>query len=195
MKYQEKFIGYVDILGFKKLVEYSEKEIGMPLSELTELSKSLGTPDDVLKIKKYGPIICPASSCINRDLDFKLTQISDCVIVSSEISPAEIINLVSNCWGAVLNLLQKGIMCRGYITKGSIYHTETQIVGSGYNEAISNEKTVKAFKRKADEKGTPYVELDAAVCKFVRDCDDSCVKEMFSRYVKDDGEIAALFPF
>lgn len=86
-------------------------------------------------------------------------------------------------------------MCRGYITKGSTYHTETQIVSFGYNEAISNEKTVKAFKRKANEKGTLYVELDVAVCKFVRDCDDSCVKEMFSRYVKDGGEIAALFLF
>ena len=195
MQYQEKFIGYVDILGFEKLVEYSEKEIGMPLSELIELSKYLGTPNDVLKFKKYGPIICPESYFINRDLDFKLTQISDCVIVSSEISPSGAINLVSHCWEAVLRLLQKGIMCRGYITRGSIYHTETQIIGSGYNKVISNEKTVKAFRRKADEKGTPYVELDGAVCKFVKDCKDACVKEMFSRYVKDNGEDVALFPF
>lgn len=101
MKHQEKFIGYMDILGLKKLVEYSEKEIGMPLSELIELSKFLCTPDNVLKIKKYGPIICLASSCINHDLDFKLTQISDCVIVSSEISPAGVINRVSHCWVTV----------------------------------------------------------------------------------------------
>jgi len=195
MKYHQKFIAYVDILGFKKLVEDSEKGIGMSLSELRELFKSLGTPDDVLKFKKFGPTTCPASFYINRDLDFKLTQISDGVIVSSEISPAGVINLVSHCWGAVLKLLQKGVMCRGYITKGSIYHIEKQFLGSGSNEAISKEKIVKAFKRNADKMGTPYVEIDAAVCKFVKDCGDQCVKEMFSHYVKDDGEVKALFPF
>lgn len=196
MEYQEKFIAYVDILGFKKLVKESENGTGMTLSELMELPKCLGTPDDVLRFKKFGPTTCPASSCINRDLDFKLTQISDCVIVSSEISPAGVINLVSHCWGAVLKLLQKGIMCRGYITKGKIYHTETsQFIGSGYNEAVSKEKTVNAFKREADERGTPYVELDSIVCKYVKDCGDRCVKEMFSRFVKEDGDLAALFPF
>lgn len=194
-QYQEKFIAYVDILGSKKLVEDSEKGIGLPLSELTELFKSLGTQDDVLKFKKSGPTTCPASSYINRDLNFKLTQISDCVIVSSEISPGGVINLVSHCWGTVLKLLQKGIMCRGYITKGSIYHTETQIIGSGYNEAVSKEKTVEVFKRGADERGTPYVEVDPVVCTYVKDCGDPCVKEMFSRFVKEDGELSALFPF
>lgn len=195
MEYQEKFIAYVDILGSKKLVEDSEKGIGMSLSELMGLFKCLGTQDDVLKFKKSGPTTCPASSYINHNLDFKLTQISDCVIVSSEISPAGIINLIAHCWKAVLKLLQKGIMCRGYITKGSIYHTETHIIGSGYNEAVSKEKTVEAFKREADERGTPYVELDPVVCKYVKDCGDPCVKEMFSRFVKEDEELAALFPF
>ncbi|MBA7569274.1 hypothetical protein ES708_11013 [subsurface metagenome] len=77
MEYQEKFIAYVDILGFKKLVKESENGTGMTLSELMELPKCLGTPDDVLRFKKFGPTTCPASSCINRDLDFKLTQISE----------------------------------------------------------------------------------------------------------------------
>jgi hypothetical protein len=185
----------LDILGFKKLVKESENGMGMILPELIELPKCLGTPDNILKFKKFGPTICPASSYINRDLDFKLTQITDCVIVSSEISPAGVINLVNHCWGAVLKLLQKGIMCRGYITKGSIYHTESQIIGSGYTEAVSREKTVKAFKRVADKIGTPYVELDPIVCKYVKDCDDRCVKEMFSRFVKEDGDLVALFPF
>jgi hypothetical protein len=167
----------------------------MTLSELTDLSKCLGVSEDVLKFEEFGPTTCPSSSYIKRDLNFKITQISDCVIVSSEVSPAGIINLISYCWEIVLKLLQKGIMCRGYITKGNVYHTETQIIGSGYNKAVSNEKTVKAFKREADERGTPYVELDPIICKFVKDCGDPCVKKMFSRYVKEDGEITALFPF
>ena len=52
-----------------------------------------------------------------------------------------------------------------------------------------------AFKHTADERGTPFVEVDPIVCEYVREHGDSCGKEMFSRYVKEDEEIAALFPF
>jgi hypothetical protein len=86
-------------------------------------------------------------------------------------------------------------MCRGYITKGRVFHTETQIIGTGYQRALENEKDVAAFKREADERGTPYVEVDKAVTDYVTSCGDWCVKEMFSRCVKSDGEISAIFPF
>lgn len=195
MEYREKFIGYVDVLGFKDLVRDSERGIGISLSDLKEVLKALGSTDDVLQIREHGPKICPKSSYVNRDLDFKLTQVSDCVIISSEISPAGVINLISHCWSATLKLLQKGIMCRGYITKGNIYHVERNFFGSGANDAISQEKNVRAFKRNADERGTPYVEIDTTVCKFIEDCGNKCVKKMFLRCVKDDGIVKALFPF
>ena len=52
-----------------------------------------------------------------------------------------------------------------------------------------------AFKRVGEKKGTPFVEVDPSVCDYVRDHGDSCVQEMFSRYVKDDGNVTAVFPF
>lgn len=194
-QFKDKFIGFVDILGWKALVEAAEIGVGMPLSSLLEMLKMLGTQEDKEKVEKHGPAICPASKYVQRNLDFKLTQISDCVVVSSEVSPAGAINLVSHCWGAIIRLLTKGIMCRGYITRGLIYHTDGQFIGSGYQEAYINEDQVSAFKRKAEEKGTPFVEVDPVVCDYIRDNSDSCVKEMFSRYVKEDETITALFPF
>jgi hypothetical protein len=195
MEYQEKFIAYVDVMGFKKLVEDSEKGTGMPLSELMELLRAFGSSDDIVKLHRDGPITCPASKYIQRDLNFKITQISDCAVISSEISPAGVINLVRYCWGIVLKLLQKGILCRGYITKGLIYHTESQCIGSGYMDAYDKEKKITVFKRETDKGAPPFVELDPSVCKFVKECGDKCVKEMFSRFVKEDGDLLALFPF
>jgi hypothetical protein len=196
MEFKDKFIGFVDILGWKELVKSAEAGTGMSLSNLIELAKELGTAEDQSRFEKYGPMICPASTYIERDLDFRLTRFSDCVLVSSEISPAGVINLVNYCWAAVIKLLTKGIMCRGYITRGPIYHTnEPEIIGSGYQEALNKEHQVSAFKRKADERGTPFVEVDPVVCDYVRDHGDSCVKEMFSRHVKEDGTVTALFPF
>jgi hypothetical protein len=196
MEFKDKFIGFVDILGWKEKVKAAEAGAGMSLTELLELLKALGTFEDKDKIEKFGPLTCPKSTYVQSNLDFQLTRISDCVIVSSEISPAGVINLVSHCWGAVIKLLTKGIMCRGYITRGQIYHTnDPEIIGSGYQEALDKEHKVSAFKRKADERGTPFVEVDPSVCDYVRDHGDSCVKEMFSRYVKQDGSMTALFPF
>lgn len=173
----------------------AEARTGMPLTELIEAIKELGSPEDQKKIQKSGPMTCPGSAYVQRDLDFRLTQISDCVIVSSEVSPAGVINLVNHCWGAVIQLLTKGIMCQGYIIRGSVYHTDTQIIGSGYQEACRKEALVSAFKREADERGTPFVEVDQVVCDYVADYGDRCVKDMFSRMVKEDGKVTALFPF
>jgi hypothetical protein len=195
MMFEGKFIAFVDILGFKSMVEASEAGLGLPLPELLENLSKLGTRKDEDRFIKHGPTTCPQSKHIDRSLNFRVTQISDCVIVSAEISPAGVINLVSHCWGAVTELLMRGIMCRGFITKGSIYHQDGQVIGTGYQRAFAGESGVTAFKLQADERGTPFVEIDKAVCEFVERETDPCVREMFSRMVKTEEGTAALFPF
>lgn len=195
MKFEDKFIAFVDVLGFKNMVEASEAGTGMTLPEIVECLSKLGTREDEERILRRGATICPGSMCIEKNLNFRITQISDCVIVSSEISPAGLINLVSHCWGAVIELLVRGIMCRGYITRGVIYHQSGQVIGSGYQRAYAREAGVCAFKLEADERGTPFVEIDDEVCRFIDEKTDSCVKEMFSRMVKTEDGTTALFPF
>ncbi len=194
-EFRDKFIGFADILGFKRMVEAAAAGTSMPLGELLECLKYLGGPADQEHFRKYGPTMCPETAYVQRDLDFQLSQVSDCVVVSSEVSPAGAINLINHCWGAVIKLLTKGIMCRGYITRGVIYHSEGQFIGPGFHEAYGKEAQVTAFKRIADERGTPFVEVDPVVGDYVREHGDRCVKEMFSRFVKEDGGITALFPF
>jgi hypothetical protein len=195
-EFRDKFIGYVDVLGFKNLVKSAEAGHGMRLPALLELLKHLGTQESKERYVKHGPHICPQAAFVRRDLDFQITQVSDCVVVSAEISPSGVINLVNHCWAAVLELLLSGIMCRGYITRGSIYHTDSQVIGSGYNRALAMEKDwISAFRREADERGTPFVEIDRAVCDYVKECGDGCVKEMFSRQTESDGSVTALYPF
>jgi len=193
--FKDKFIGFVDILGFTKMVEASEAGKGFSASEIKGILQKLGTPDERAKNQKYGPTICPDSKYTQRNLDFRLTQVSDCAVVSTEVSPAGVINLVNHCWVAVIRLMKEGIMCRGYITRGLICHTEEDLFGTGYQEAYRKESLVTAFKRDSDERGTPFVEVDSAICKYIKNQTDSCVNEMFSRYVEDDGTVRALFPF
>jgi hypothetical protein len=149
MEFTEKFIALIDILGFKNLVEQAEAGRGISLDRLLELRNKLG--------ERRRPTWCPQSERRQADLDFCVSQVSDSVIVSAEILPAGAINLVSHCWGLVIHLLESGIMCRGYITRGPVFHTDEHFpVGTGYHCAYENEKCVTAFKREANERGTPF---------------------------------------
>jgi len=194
-EFKDKFVAFVDVIGFSNLVTAAESGTGMALPQLLEALKCLGTLEDQRQYESHGPRVCPASRHARRDLDFRLTQVSDCVIVSAEVSPCGLINMLDHCWRAVIELLAKGIMCRGYITRGLVYHVEGQVIGSGYMRAYKQEHSVAAFKRHADERGTPFVEIDQAVCEYIAHQGDKCVMEWFDRFVATDGTVTALFPF
>lgn len=193
--FSDKFIAYVDILGFKGLVADAEQGKGLALDDLLKLLGLLGTGKERARFDQHGPACCPYAPRIEKNLDFRVTQISDCVVVSAEVSPAGVINVISHCWGAVIELLARGLMCRGYIKRGNLFHSDTQIIGSGYQEAFLAESMVSAFKREADERGTPYVEVDAEINDYVLSQSDHCAKEMYERMIKRDGDTVVIFPF
>src|SRR5258708_3582110 len=110
--FRDKFVGFIDILGFKQLVRAAEKGNSPSLAELIKFTACLGSGDERQRYEKHGSKICPAAPFIEKHLDFRVTQISDCVVVSAEVSPAGLIHLIWHCWGAVIQLLTHGIMCR-----------------------------------------------------------------------------------
>ncbi|MEQ8228163.1 MAG: hypothetical protein RIA64_08765 [Rhodospirillales bacterium] len=194
-EFSEKFIVFFDVLGWKHHVTTSNQGRGLSIQELEEVIAALGSDEDRKHFEKYGPTICPEAPRIRNDLDFRITVASDCAIVSAEISPSGLINLVSHCWTACLKLLTKGMMCRGYIKRGRIHHTDKHQFGTGLNEVIDGEKNVSIFRQDADDRGTPFIEVDKEVIRYVEEQQDKCVKEMFSRMVKVEGDLAAIFPF
>ena len=156
--YKDKFVAYIDILGWKNLVEASERGTGMPLARLLrELEKFGGDREAALN----GP---RSSVYADRALDFQVTQVSDCAVISSAASPKGLGAIIFHCYITALNFLASGIMCRGYITMGSVFHERGQPIGTAYQEACGREKGVEIFKFDADDRGTPFIEIDAKVC-------------------------------
>lgn len=195
MQYEDKFVAFVDILGWRQIVKASEEETGRSLPELLDALSKLGTQEDQDEFNRTGPTICPMSRRTQKNLNFKITQVSDCAIVSAEVSPAGAINLIAHCHRAVLGLLiRKGMICRGYITRGNIYHDGLHVVGSGYQKAYSYERCVRAFAG-AGECGTPFVELEPAVTEYIQDKGDDCIRTIFDRLVRTEDGITAVFPF
>ena len=190
MKFSEKYVAFVDVLGFKNMIQEAESGTGRTLLDLHEMLNDLGATGG-----RKSSRLCPSSSYIAEDMDFRVAKISDCVIVSAESSASGIINLLEYCWGVAIALLDKGVMIRGYITHGSIYHESYEIYGSAYQKAVEFEKNVKAFQRTIDDGGTPFIEIDQAVCDRIRGYGDRCVNEMFKRYVFCGDDFVAIFPF
>ena len=194
-QYTEKFIAYLDVLGWKSFVRASEERSQPSLQELFEILTALGTDADIKHFEKYGPTTCPEAPRIRKDMDFRITRASDSVLISAEVSPAGLINLIFYCSRACTSLLLKGVMCRGSIKRGRIHHTAERQFGPGLIHVIEREKKVSIFKKDDAEHGTPFIEIDKEVVQYAEHQSDRCVKEIFPRLVKAEGDLAAIFPF
>jgi hypothetical protein len=192
--FKDKFVAFIDVMGFKSMIEAAERGEGRTLDEIEAILAELARRKDKAFFAEYGPQTCPAAPRLADDLDFEISQTSDCTIVSAEVSPAGIVNLVNHCWAIALTLLAKGVLVRGYITRGSIAHAGERFFGSGYHAALAGEPEVAAFARPG-EKGTPFIEVDPAVRDYVAAQNEECVREMFGRYVHSDETVTAIFPF
>jgi hypothetical protein len=194
MKTRDKFIAFVDILGFTNMVEAAE-ENGGDVTLALDLARALGTPSGAAKIQEFGHIICPAAPFMEKGVRFEVTQVSDCAVVSCEVSPAGLITLVHHCVTAAMTVVSKGGLCRGIITKGSIFHEAGQFLGNGYMEAFKAERSVAFRQSDISETGTPFIQLDPAVVAYAQQQDDRCVRSMFERMTTSDGTYTAIDPF
>lgn len=194
MQIKDKFIAFIDIIGFTAMVEAAEAA-GGDLTRPLELAAALGSAAQSDKFKSHGPTTCPHSRFLQRDLDFQVTQISDCVVISAEVSPAGISNLTSHCFGIAMSMLSKNALCRGHITRGSIHHENGQFVGSGYVRAYKGEGQVAFRRESVDEGATPFIQIEDPVVNYVRDETDNCVRTMFGRVTDSDGTFTAIYPF
>jgi hypothetical protein len=55
--FREKFIGFVDILGFKNMVMDAEAGRGIPLDEILAAGRDLGSEQDRERYERYGPTL------------------------------------------------------------------------------------------------------------------------------------------
>jgi hypothetical protein len=193
MHARDKIIAFVDIVGFTAMVEAAERD-GGDFTRPLKLAAALGSAADAERLRAHGPSVCSGSRHSRPDLDFQITQVSDGVVVSAEVSPAGVINLVNYCFGVAISMLDKNALCRGYITKGAIHHEAAQFIGTGFMNAYRAESQV-AFLREGEEGATPYIQIDGAIIQYVREETDGAVQEMFDRLTHSDGQHTAVYPF
>ncbi|MFA6195218.1 MAG: hypothetical protein WC656_01080 [Sulfurimonas sp.] len=137
LKYETRYVGFFDILGWSDTVKNSVNNI--------EMQKKLGLATNAMRLhtemnewkKQHGP--WPG--------DAQIVHFSDSIVVSTSADyngKSEIISILSFLSSA---LLQHGFLLRGGITKGEIYHKDSSVFGPALNRAYELENKNAVYPR------------------------------------------------
>lgn len=171
IKFQKRAVAFIDVLGFKPIVEGVSKNKNnnnrSVLEELiTTLNDSIPNLND--SVEKYIP----------KNLIPRHISISDSIILSAPLKSRS--KYIKNYCGLsvlVMRVIQlthimlnEGYLLRGGISIGDVWHTDRNIVGPAYQEAYFIESNT----------GAPRVELSAKAEKYwirkYSDTNSMCLK-------------------
>ena len=151
-KMEERFIAFLDILGFTKIIEKIEISIDKENSDLIKIKSILNFMNEESKSPNYGsdlPVyIETGEGLIEKELgDLRLTYISDCIIISAEPTMDGFKALSRKIHKITADLAYDGIFCRGAISKGKLFHRDNILFGSAYIRAYKLEEEISCFPR------------------------------------------------
>lgn len=142
IQFEDRAVAFIDILGFKQLVNQAALS-ATDLAKLNDLVALLGAVIPFLD----GEV----QSSVPQHLIPRHLCISDCIILSAPLqvsfdehknySGLEI--LVMRVIQVTQLFLDFGYLVRGGIEIGKVWHTESNIVGPAYQEALRLEQTAK----------------------------------------------------
>lgn len=179
---KESIVAFVDILGFKKLLE--NEEDAKNLFEVIKNIKNQNTPESRVEYMDSQMKLMPT-----------ITSFSDCIVFSIPlekiIQPFDLGHAVND----ILNMVQQladslmtgGYVLRGGITKGDIYHNDGIVFGSALIEAHDLESTKAKIPRilVSDKLAEEYNESKYDACNFLSKDDVNKEKtEYYLDYLK-----------
>lgn len=134
-EYDKRFVFFIDILGFKDLVEKSSKP--KDIKQIIDLLKE----DFIVANKKY-------------DLQLAITPVSDCIILSFKNEAKFILHFILYIISYVqANAIAKyGLLFRGAGTFGDMIHNEEYQFGRAYQHAYHLETEFAIYPRVILEK-------------------------------------------
>lgn len=131
MPYSERYVAFVDILGFSEIVKRSETN--------TRLYDALVRTLSAMQARRA---IEGA-----EEVDFQFQSFSDSVVVSSASSINGLAHLLTAIGVLTLDLMQEALLIRGAVAKGKLYHAKGVMFGPAFIEAYQIEKTITKYPR------------------------------------------------
>ncbi|MEJ5977587.1 hypothetical protein WG901_13135 [Novosphingobium sp. PS1R-30] len=132
--YQRRFVAFLDILGFSRLVQQADDP---------DLRDSI-----VGAIETMRESLAP-----NEASDFRVTQFSDCTVLSAALSEYGCSLVMTGSIILATNLLNHGMLLRGGLAVGNMVHTDEVMFGPGFLVAHAQDKSG----------GTPKIAVDQSL--------------------------------
>lgn len=139
MNYEDRVTVYIDILGFKDLLDQTVKKGEDQIDKIKEILSAYSSIRDVWDLDN--------SSKIPRNSK-KISTFSDCLVISFKTSEeSEIFHTLLEIKWMIMRLISKGILVRGAITFGKLIHTEEVLFGPALVEAYILESKAALYPR------------------------------------------------
>lgn len=148
--YHERYVAFIDILGFKELIRLSEKEEETPGSKPSHLHVS-----SIFNALDWGSSLVSSVKELYEENppDLKFSTFSDFVVITSDASRTGLEAIVLAVWRITSDWLSKGYISRGGIAKGKVVHKGADeggppiIFGPAYISAYKLESEIADYPR------------------------------------------------
>ena len=134
-EYKRSAVAFLDILGFKSMVEESKKDE----KQFTRILNALR----VMKLRKRG------NNKEERQEGNVVSIFSDSIVISyqEESLKQALFDLIEDVMNIQNELLEYKILCRGGIAVGKLYHSKSKVFGPALIKAYDLEKDKAKFPR------------------------------------------------
>lgn len=130
-RFSEGAVAFLDILGFENLIDLAEE---------------LDNPTELIQYVNEAFTNAFSRSHLHRE-QFKIKLFSDCISISTDPSPPNILMLIAITASIQRNLIQKGIALRGAVAFGKHFENENMIFSKALVLAHLLEKKFAVYPR------------------------------------------------
>lgn len=140
MNYEDRVTVFIDILGFKDLLNKTVVKGEDQVDKINEILSAYQVIRDVWNLDRHDEEPFSISK--------KVTTFSDCLVISFKASEeSEIFHTLREIQWMIMRLIFKGILVRGAVTYGKLIHTNDVLFGPALAEAYLLETKAALYPR------------------------------------------------
>jgi hypothetical protein len=140
MKYENRVTVFLDILGFKNLIKRTEDRKG------NDNEEEIGYLNDTFLLIRE--LLGLDNLPENESKSKQITQFSDSIIISFiENEESQVFFTLNDLKNLVVNLILRGVICRGAISYGKLVHNDKMIFGPALVDAYETESKAALYPR------------------------------------------------
>ncbi|SET60480.1 hypothetical protein SAMN05216412_1102 [Nitrosospira multiformis] len=142
MNYENRVVAYIDIIGFKSLLDQTVKDNQDDIEKIKQIIRAYDLIKEILEEDaELNKLLANKSSR-------QVTIFSDLIVISFKANePGEVFYTLLQIKHIIMGLLNLGLLCRGAVTKGKLIHKNEYIFGPALVEAYMLETKAALYPR------------------------------------------------